>query len=275
MHKTFTVHGPVQLDVRLPSGAVDVDATLADRVEIELLASDEDAQRLVDAARIDLREAGGRTEILVDVPQRSGGLGLSMLFGRQGIGCRVRCPSGSALKARTRSAEITAGPELGSVDVATASGDVELGDVHGDLSAKTASGDVRVGAVDGRASIATASGDLVLDRAGGRLAANTASGDIVVGEALADAKANTASGDVRLASVQSGQVSVNSASGDVAIAVRRGSRAHLDCTTVSGDARSELELSGGEPDGDGPFVEIRARTVSGDIRITRAQEVHA
>jgi hypothetical protein len=275
MHKTFTVHGPVQLDVRLPSGAVDVDATLADRVEIELLASDEDAQRLVDAARIDLREAGGRTEILVDVPQRSGGLGLSSLFGRQGIGCRVRCPSGSALKARTRSAEITAGPELGSVDVATASGDVELGDVHGDLSAKTASGDVRVGAVDGRASIATASGDLVLDRAGGRLAANTASGDIMVGEALADAKANTASGDVRLASVQSGQVSVNSASGDVAIAVRRGSRAHLDCTTVSGDARSELELSGDEPDGDGPFVEIRARTVSGDIRITRAQEVHA
>ena len=62
---------------------------------------------------------------------------------------------------------------------------------------------------------------------------------------------------------------------DVAIGVRRGSRAHLDCTTVSGDARSELELSGDEPDGDGPFVEIRARTVSGDIRITRAQEVHA
>jgi hypothetical protein len=68
---------------------------------------------------------------------------------------------------------------------------------------------------------------------------------------------------------------VNSASGDVAIGVRRGSRAHLDCTTVSGDARSELELSGDEPDGEGPFVEIRARTVSGDIRITRAQEVHA
>jgi DUF4097 and DUF4098 domain-containing protein YvlB len=275
MHKTFTVHGPVQLDVRLPSGAVDVDATLADRVEIELLASDEESQRLVDAARVDLRETGGQPEILVDVPPRTGGFALSMLFGRQGVGCRVRCPSGSSLKVRTKSAEITAGPELGSVDVATASGDVELDDVRGDLSAKTASGDVRARTVAGRTSIATASGDLVLDRAGGPFAANTASGDVVVGEALADAKANTASGDVRFACVQAGQVSANSASGDVAIGVRRGSRAHLDCTTVSGDASSELELSGDEPDGEGPFVEIRARTVSGDIRITRAQEVHA
>jgi hypothetical protein len=275
MHKSFTVHGPVQLDVRLPSGAVDVDATLEGQGEIELLASDEESQRLVDSARIDLRESGGEPEIVIDVPPRSGGFGLAMLFGRQGVGCRVRCPSGSSLKARTKSAEITAGPELGSVDVATASGDVEVGHVHGDLSAKTASGDVRADTVDGRTSIATASGDLVLDRAGGQLTANTASGDVVVGEALGDAKANTASGDVRFGSVQSGQVSANSASGDVAIGVRRGSRAHLDCTTVSGDARSELELSGDEPDGDGPFVEIRARTVSGDIRITRAQEVHA
>jgi DUF4097 and DUF4098 domain-containing protein YvlB len=275
MQKSFTVEGPVQLDVRLPSGAVDVDATLEGRVEIELLASDEESQRLVDAARIDLREAGGRSEVLIDVPLRMGGFSLSTLFGRQGVGCRVRCPSGSSLKARTKSAEISAGPELGSVDVATASGDVELGEVHGDLSAKTASGDVRARSVDGRTSIATASGDLSLDRACGQLAANTASGDIAVGEALADAKANTASGDVRLGSVRAGQVSVNSASGDVAIGVQRGSSAHLDCTTVSGDARSELELTGDEPGGDGPFVEIRARTVSGDIRITRAQEVHA
>lgn len=275
MQKSFTVHGPVQLDVRLPSGAVDVDAKLEGQVEIELLASDEESQRLVDAARIELRETSGRTEVLVDVPPRSGAFGLATLFGRQGIGCRVRCPRGSDLKARTKSAEITAGPELGSVDVATASGDVEVGEVHGDLSAKTASGDVRARKVDGRTSLATASGHLSIDRAGGQLAANTASGDIVVGEALANAKANTASGDVRIESVQAGQVSVNSASGDVAIGVRRGSRAHLDCTTVSGDARSELELSGDEPDGDGPFVEIRARTVSGDIRITRAQEVHA
>jgi hypothetical protein len=80
--------------------------------------------------------------------------------------------------------------------------------------------------------------------------------------------------------VQEGTVAVNSASGDVEVGVRRGARAYLDCSTVSGDARSDLEPMDDEPedgaaeDG-GPFVEIRARTMSGDIRITRAQEVRA
>jgi hypothetical protein len=74
----------------------------------------------------------------------------------------------------------------------------------------------------------------------------------------------------------------------VTIGVRRGSKVFLDCNTVSGDTTSELELTTEAPAGDGPLVEIRAKTVSGDIRITRApapvtnpgpsetvQEVHA
>jgi hypothetical protein len=275
MQRSFEVSGPVELDVRLAAGAIDVDATLEGRVEVELMAADEESQRLVDDAVIELRETGGRREVLVDVPQRNGGFALAMLFGRQGIGCRVRCPRGSSIRARTKSAEVTAGPELGSVDVATASGEVELGEVNGDLTVKTASGDVTARAVGGRTSAATASGEVTIDSAAGPVSANTASGDILVRRALSDAKANTASGDIRLEAVQSGAVSVNSASGDVFVGVSRGTRAHLDCTTVSGDASSELDLSGDEPGGEGPFVEIRARTVSGDIRIARAQEVHA
>jgi hypothetical protein len=80
----------------------------------------------------------------------------------------------------------------------------------------------------------------------------------------------------------------HSVSGDVTIGVRRGSKVYLDCNTVSGDTTSELELTSDAPAGDGPLVEIRAKTVSGDITITRAaaptthdgssdtvQEVHA
>jgi hypothetical protein len=56
----------------------------------------------------------------------------------------------------------------------------------------------------------------------------------------------------------------------VSIGVRRGSKVFLDCNTLSGDTSSELELTGDAPDGDGPLVEIKAKTVSGDIQITRA-----
>ena len=67
-----------------------------------------------------------------------------------------------------------------------------------------------------------------------------------------------------------GNVAAHSVSGDVQIGVRRGSKVFLDCNTVSGDTSSELELTPDAPAGDGPLVEIRAKTVSGDIRITRA-----
>jgi hypothetical protein len=82
--------------------------------------------------------------------------------------------------------------------------------------------------------------------------------------------ANTVSGDQHHDAVVQGRVAAHSVSGDVVIGVRRGSRAWLDCTTVSGETSSELELTPDAPDGDGPLVEIRAKTVSGDIRITRA-----
>ena len=45
MHKTFDVHGPVELDVRLASGDIEVDPTVDGRVEIELTAHDEESQR--------------------------------------------------------------------------------------------------------------------------------------------------------------------------------------------------------------------------------------
>ena len=107
------------------------------------------------------------------------------------------------------------------------------------------------------------------------------SGDISIGEAYDNVNANSVSGDQDHGAVMQGVVAAHSVSGDVTIAVRRGSKAFLDCTTVSGDTTSELELTSDAPAGDGPLVEIRAKTVSGDIRITRApapadtQEVHA
>lgn len=281
MQKSFDVDGPVQLDVRLASGEIAVGADLDGSVQVELIAHDEESQQLVDAATVELRNTGGRQEVLVDVPGRRSGFTLGGLFGTRGITCRIRCPQGSSLKSRTKSAGLTVHGRLADVDAATASGDAELGDLTGDLNYKSASGDLQAGDVAGRASVNTASGDITIGHVRGQLAANSASGDVTVEAADGDAKANTASGDVTVEAVVTGKVNVNSASGDVHVGIRRGSRVYLDCSTVSGDTTSELDVSGDEPGGAGPLVDVRARTVSGDIRITRApapadtQEVHA
>ena len=281
MQKSFEVNGPVRLDVHLSSGLIEVEPTLDGRVEVELTAHDSESQELVDAARVELRGNGDRQEVIVDVPSRPRSWSLSNLLSRQTISCRVQCPAGSDLKARSKSADIRARGTLGEVDVATASGDILVADIRGDLSSKSASGDLSAGSVGGRATANTASGDVRIESVAGPVVANTASGDIEVQSAASDVKANSASGDTNIGAVVRGSVSVNAASGDVRIGVRRGSRVHLDCSTVSGDARSELELGAEEPDGDGPFVEVKARTASGDITITRApaptevEEVHA
>jgi Putative adhesin len=279
MQKSFEVQGPVELDVRLASGDIEVDPTADGRVEVELIAHDEESQRLVENARVELSPHGQRPTVVVDVPQKRG---FSItLFGRSGIECRIRCPHDSGLSVKTKSADIVARGTLGGVNVQTASGDVQLERVSGGVNVKSASSDFSAREIFGGVNLQTASGDVEIETAHGVINVTTVSGDISIGEAYDNVTANSVSGDQDHRAVMQGTVAAHSVSGDVTIAVRRGSKAFLDCTTVSGDTSSELEMTGEAPAGEAPFVEIRAKTVSGDIRITRApapadtQEVHA
>jgi len=269
MQKQFEVSGPVEVDVRLVSGDIAIDPTLEGRVEVELIGNDEESSALVEETRVELH-GHGTPKLVIDVPQRRSGLGFRFGFGHGGITCRVRCPERSTLKARTKSAEVTARGTLGGANVATASGDIELECVDGAASAKTASGDIDIREVTGTANVQTASGDVSVDAVRGALSVSTASGDVEIGEAYDDVSVNTVSGDQHHRGVVEGNVGAHSVSGDIVIGVRKGSRAWLDCNTVSGDTSSELDVTADAPEGDGPLVEIRAKTVSGDIRITRA-----
>src|SRR6476659_10004263 len=203
MQKTFDVQRTTEVEIRLNAGDIQIAPTLDGRVEIELTAHDEEAQEIVDAARVE--QQGNR--VLVDVPQKRGGFSFGSLFGRQGIDCRVRCPEGSLLTVRTKSADLSVRGAIGGMNVATASGDVEIGSVKGAVNV------------------------------------NTASGDVTINEADDNVNVNTVSGDQEHGAVMRGSVSAHSVSGDVRIGGRRGSKVYRDCTTVSGDTSSELEVS--------------------------------
>jgi DUF4097 and DUF4098 domain-containing protein YvlB len=288
--RIFEVHGPAELDVRLTSGLVEVETSDdASRVELELVAHDEESQALVDNARVEFADHHGRPQVLVDVPQRKGGgFSFGFIFGRQGVTARLRAPHGSELSIRTKSADVDARGTLGGLSVTTASGDIRADRVEGNVSVKSASADVEIRDVAGSLNVQSASGDVSVDVVRGSVNVTTASGDVRVDDAYESVNTNTVSGDQLLGAVMRGKVSAHSVSGDVHIGVRRGSKVFLDCNTVSGDTTSELELTPDAPSGDGPLVEIRAKTVSGDIQITRAnapvndtnasdnsQEVHA
>ncbi len=258
MNQTFETPGPLRLMIDIPTGEVDLVAGAGTQTSVDADGPEE--------VRVELRDLGGGShELVVEAPRRRG-----LAIGRGDYKLRIACPERATARVRSKSADVHGRGRLGAVDVASASGDVHFEQVDGDAQVKTASGDVELGRVSGGVGVHSASGDIAITSVAGRLVANTVSGDIVVRDAQMDVRSNSVSGDQRLEAVRQGAVHAQSVSGDVTIAVRRGAHVYLDCNSLSGATTSELELSG-EPVGeDEPLVEIRAKTVSGDIRIVRA-----
>jgi DUF4097 and DUF4098 domain-containing protein YvlB len=259
---------PIRLSLEVPAGRVRIETADTSETTVELdVEHDDDASReLVEKARIDFRDG----ELSVEVPdQRTSGIS----FGRRGsVALRVRTPYGATAAVKTRSADVEARGRYARIEVGSTSGDIEVGEVEGDAQFNTVSGNVRSGAIGGDAQLSCVSGDAVLARVGGRLRANCVSGDVTVREAADSVKVESVSGDVQLESVEAGDVELSSISGDLRIGIKRGSRLGVDATAVSGDLDSDIELAADEGAGgaEGPLVDLRARTISGDLRITRA-----
>jgi DUF4097 and DUF4098 domain-containing protein YvlB len=140
--------------------------------------------------------------------------------------------------------------------------------VSGDVTVRSASGDVMLKAAGGAVTIYTASGDVRVQRADGDFQVNTASGDVSLGSCAGSVVGHTASGDIELAGVGDGRVELVTVSGDVQVAVVPGVSVYLDLASATGDIGSDLEESG---DPGTVAVEIKCRTVTGDIHITRAR----
>jgi DUF4097 and DUF4098 domain-containing protein YvlB len=184
---------------------------------------------------------------------------------------RVRAPREADVEITAASADTNARGTWGELKAQVASGDLYVDELTRGANVKSASGDVQLRDVAGSVTVNTASGDVDLGSVGGDLIVRSASGDVEVEEAHGPVTIQTASGDQQVGSVRSGRVTTQSASGDQTIGVRRGTRVFLDVKTMSGDAHSELELGDAPHDDvDGPEVELRATSMSGDITVRRA-----
>jgi DUF4097 and DUF4098 domain-containing protein YvlB len=208
--------------------------------------------------------------------RRRGGFFISFGHGPE-LRLRVTAPTGADLVVRTKSADLRGRGSFGSAEVKTASGDISLDTVTGDVLVKTASGDFALSDGHGLTHVQTASGDVALQQARGEVTVQGVSGDVWIKEAKHSVHVNTVSGDQRVDAVVEGSVEAQAVSGDILIGVRRGSRVYVDANTISGSTSSEMNLTDAPTDDadssgadDGPMVEVRAKTVSGDVSIVRA-----
>lgn len=247
--ETFPTPGQVRLQIQIPAGDIDVETGDVQETTVELEASGRDAAELEENARIESRRRGDGYEVVVEAQRGTYGI-----FSRnRSYDVRITVPFGADVKAEMASADLRGHGRFGEVDVKVASGDVELEHVERDARIDTASGDVRIDRV-------------------GSAKVNSASGDVRLEEVTGNVQVNTASGDIELARVAEGDVKTNSASGDIEVGIARGSRLWVDAQSLSGDTSSELELEAGVPveSDEGPLVELRAVTMSGDISVRRA-----
>jgi DUF4097 and DUF4098 domain-containing protein YvlB len=159
----------------------------------------------------------------------------------------------------------------------SASGDISVGEVSGEADLTTASGDVSCGTLNSGGRVKTASGQVAVKSARGYLAVQSASGDLKAGQLDGGCKFHTATGSQTVERLVSGEVTFETVSGDLCLGVARGTAVAVEVNTLSGELSSEIELDGDEfasPDGPGeagyPLLNLRARSVSGDVRIMRA-----
>jgi Toastrack DUF4097 len=236
-NETFATPAPPELRINLPSGDVRVQTSAgATQTYVELSGPNEDD------ARIEQR----RDQIVIEVERKK-------LVGLRGdYTVLVTAPFGTK------------------VDANFASADFEGIGRFGTVSIDTASGGVRLEAVDGRLEVNSASGDVRAEFVGDAVRVNSASGDVTIGEAGQDAKIRTASGDIEIRSAVRGKIDVTSASGDVEVGIRKGSNVFIDASSMSGEMSSELDVSDTPSDSDGPHIDFRARTMSGDVVVRRA-----
>lgn len=247
---SFHTPEPVQLEVKIPAGDIEVETIDGDESTVVLEGPD----KLLEQTRVEL--VGNRLRV---EHETRGPFGLTIQvgdwhFGRGGLRVRARVPHASRAELTTASADMNLRGRYAALEVKSASGDVGVtGEIDGDVEIKTVSGDVRLDSVGGSLTVQGVSADVSAEFVGG------------------DATVKSVSGDVRIAAAREGHVTVQSVSGDIEIGVTAGTNLDVDAGSVSGDLASEVPLaSDAGMLGGGPTLVVRGKTVSGDFKVFRA-----
>ena len=133
------------------------------------------------------------------------------------------------------------------------------------LLVSTVSGEADVEGSAMTAEVSSMSGDVTVDGVFETLQVKSTSGDAKFTGSVADLTASSVSGDAEISIENTSlrRIDARSTSGDVEITLPAGlTGVHAECSTVSGEVLSRVSDAGS-----GAAVQIRAKSVSGDVRV--------
>lgn len=258
--RTFTVNGPVDLQIKNGSGDIQVREGGSGTVEIRAkiyvgnhwfggdrsdarvhsIEANPPVSQFGNTVRIEQIEAHENSSISIDY--------------------EITVPADTRVHSETGSGDVTVEGIRGPAEVETGSGDVKMHGVHGNVRAETGSGDTKFDSIEAeRVEIKSGSGDVQLRDLRCALVAHTGSGDIQAeGRPTGRWRLDTGSGEVslHLPSDQGFDLEAHSNSGDV------NTHGNLAITVQGSLGHGEVH---GKVRGGGVPVEVE--TGSGDISI--------
>ncbi|KAA2258867.1 DUF4097 domain-containing protein [Solihabitans fulvus] len=281
--QSFEADGPIELDLAVTTGRVEV--RLVDEPGVDVEVRHEPAQggswteelngllswvndqfggqrqdstpaEAVRQARIELTGQVLRVHSAKALPLRTTPLAVV-----------VRAKNGSHVTVRTGAAAVTVTGSAGRLDVSAGTGDVSVDRADGSAQVTSGSGAVRLGPMLGGLRAKTGSGDIEVSSVGGETMLHTGSGDVWLGAVQNDVQARTGTGDLTIADAACGRVTLATGSGEIRVGIRSGTAAQVDLASSSGQARSELEVAS-QPPAEQPSLFVRGRTGSGDVVVT-------
>lgn len=254
--RTFTVSGPVRLELSNGSGNVDIRGSADGKVHIH-------------------GKVSGSWTILGNAEKNVAEVVANPPLEQRADVIRVGKNS-SWLRNVTIDYQIEV-PHDAEIDAGVASGGITVDNVRGPVNSSSASGYVHVYRVERDTQVSAASGSIEVSGIGGVLHISSASGDVVVSDVKGEVKVTAASGSIRInkpgdrveASSASGTVEVIGAGNDVRV------RAISGAIKVTGDPSAnhywELKTVSGSVDlhvpSNASFL-LSAEATSGDIRTT-------
>jgi DUF4097 and DUF4098 domain-containing protein YvlB len=273
--KTFTVNGPVDLEVLTHSGDVTIRAGSSGSVFIR-------GKIYVGNAWFSRRDSDVH-EIEQHPPIRQEGNSIHIDYVNMrnvSINYEISVPTETAVRTHSGSGDEIIEGTKGNLEAQTGSGDLKLAHLTGEIRLQTGSGNIRAHEIVGSVKGETGSGDVELEEAGsGDIGLHTGSGNITARGIQGGFRAEAGSGDITAEGSQTGSWDIRTGSGNVHVKLPGNAAFDADISTSSGsvDVGQPIEMTvqgrveeshkqiHGKVHGGGPT--LRVRTGSGDIHI--------
>jgi Toastrack DUF4097 len=274
--KTFSVSGPVDLEVLTRSGDITIRNGSSGSVFIR-------GKIYVGDHWLFGRRQGDVNEIQQHPPLRQEGNSIHVDYVNMhdiSVDYEIAVPPDTTVRTRSGSGDQTIEGIRGNTDLQSGSGDLRLANLAGEIRLQTGSGNVRAHDISGPVHGGAGSGDIQIDETGsGDVEVHTGSGNIVVHGIQGGFRADAGSGDITAEGTQSGAWEIRTGSGNVHVRLPGNSAFDAEITTSSGtidiDSPLETTVQGrvqesrksirGKVRGGGPLLSVR--TGSGDIHI--------